>query len=667
MIGPGRFAAFALLALLLLPAPGEASGPEAAGAASEGLLLVQVYANAARDDEYVAIENRGPSPVDLGGWSLTDGEATATFLPGMVVEPGARFVVTRNSTSYREDLLEDPDASYDRGAAPRLAGGTPLLADAGDEILLMEPGGRTADAFVYGDSTYTGPGWGGPAARAMGRGEIAVRARDDGVPRDSDAAADWDGLRDHRLGQSAFGPVLTTTAGGVLGIVSPDDGAGPILSLFAAAESTLDVAAYTFTSETLAGSLAAAAGRGVRVRLLFEGSPVGGSEATRDLAGSLAMEGVHVRSLQGSADVVKRYRYHHAKYAIADGRWVLVGSENYGDSSFPSGEGRGSRGWSVILDDPSIASALGAVFEEDFDPRRRDSVPVPPSLTTNRLPKTTVGPLPPVVPRPPRGARLVIGPDAALDPGGVLDVLASARGSLWVQAYYIEETWRGVPNPFLEAAFDAARRGVDVRILLDGSWTSTADADGNDEAAARINERARREGVSLEVRLVSPYGRVERVHNKGIVADARRVLVSSLNWAHTSATENREIGILLEDEGLAAKFLDALRQDWAMDDGQEFRIRDPWVVAALYVFAGVASAASLRTVRRGPKGLKPGEPMETRVRGRTVLRRRRGEVRVLPPELVAEPRDGPRGRTGDRGGGETARGGLAGPQGDRGP
>lgn len=666
MIGAGRSAALAFLALLLLPVPGEASNHDLADAEGPALLVVEVYANAARDDEFVAIGNRGATPVDLGGWSLTDREATATFPPGMVVEAGARFVVTRNSTSYREDLLEEPDATYDRGAVPKLEGGTPLLADAGDELLLVDPGGGIADAFAYGSSTYAGAGWSGPPARALGRGEVFVRARNDGVPRDTDSASDWDGLRDHRLGQSAFAPGPMTTTGGVLGIVSPDDGAGPILSVFATAQSTLDVAVYTLASETLAGGLAAAAGRGVRVRLLLEGSPAGGSEETRVVAGLLAAQGVHVRSLQGAADVVKRYRYHHAKYAIADGRWVLAGSENYGDSSFPSGEGRGSRGWSVILEDPAIAWALGAVFEEDFDPRRRDTVRMTPSFSAARLPTGPVGPLPPFARAPPRDVRLVIGPDTALDPEGVLGVLVSARESLWIEAYYMEETWRGIPNPFLEAAFDAARRGVDVRILLDGSWTSTeADTEGNDEVASRIDERARREGVSLAVRLVAPYGRVGRVHNKGIVADGRTVLVSSVNWAHTSATENREIGVILEDEALAARFLAALEEDWTLGDGGEFRIEDPWVVAALYLLAAVASAASLRTLRRGPKGLKPGEPMETRVRGRTALRRRRGEVRVLPPELVAEPGDGPGDRPGDRGGGEAPRGRLGGPQGDR--
>ncbi|TLZ80815.1 MAG: lamin tail domain-containing protein, partial [Methanobacteriota archaeon] len=40
--------------------------------ADGGVLLVRVYANAPRDDEFVEIGNRQAVPLDLTGWSLTD-------------------------------------------------------------------------------------------------------------------------------------------------------------------------------------------------------------------------------------------------------------------------------------------------------------------------------------------------------------------------------------------------------------------------------------------------------------------------------------------------------------------------------------------------------------------------------------------------------------------
>src|SRR5207249_1571751 len=68
--------------------------------------------------------------------------------------------------------------------------------------------------------------------------------------------------------------------------------------------------------------------------------------------------------------------------------------------------------------------------------------------------------------------------------------------------------------------------------------------------------------VPLEARLLEPRGAIERLHYKGVVVDGRAVLVSSMNWALGSATENREISVLLEDSEIARRFQDAFDADW---------------------------------------------------------------------------------------------------------
>src|SRR5439155_552575 len=265
------------------------------------------------------------------------------------------------------------------------------------------------------------------------------------------------GLRHHRLGQSAFDPRPMELHGATTGVLSPDAGDLPLLSLLGSARATIEVGVYTFQSERIASVLAAAAEREVHVRVLLDGSPVGGVEEDEHrVVGGLLAAGVEVRWLGGGPDIVKRYRYLHAKYAIVDA------------------------------------------------------------------------------------------PDTSRDPEGILDFFASAKGRLSIDAFYLDELWRDTPNPFLEAAFTAARRGVSVRILLDGSWASVeADSGTNDDVLERINRRATNESVPLEVRLLKPRGPIERLHNKGAVVDGRAVLVSSMNWALGSATENREVGLIV--------------------------------------------------------------------------------------------------------------------------
>ena len=673
-----------LLAFLLASSPLQGRGadgllpplPPAAdpfsGDAGESVLIARVYANTARDDEFIELANAGSAMADLGGWSLTDREDRATFPAATWLASGARLVVTRNATSYAEDERQVATFTYDRGDAPRMEGGVLRLADAGDEVLLCDPSGRVADAYIYGTSAYAGEGWTGPPAAAMGRGEIATRTVTKAGWMDRDQASDWEGFRAYRLGQSAFDPPRLETAAEPVVLVSPDDGRGRLLSFLASSGHSLEVAVYTLTSDAIASVLIDRARSGVRVRVLLEGSPVGGvDDHERELVGALLDAGIEVRSLSGGLNAVKRYRYLHAKYAVVDGSAVLVSSENFGDSGFPGPGQDGNRGWSVIVEDLALARQLWEVFEEDFDPERSDSVP---AAGMRGPPPQAADAMPPWLPAPTSGSRsmqLVVGPDTNLADDGVLGLFASARERIWIQAFYADDSWDGRTNPLLDAAFAAASRGVSVRVLLDGSgWISDEEPTANDALATILNDRARLAAVDLEVRVFSPVGSVERVHNKGAVVDGRAALVSSMNWARGSATENREIGLIVEDPAVASRLEAVFLADWEgrpSSAGGEVAIADPSALLALYAFITAASAASLRKLRRRDKGLKRPRRMVLRDLLRASLRGRHREVRLLPAELVAEPRDGAGGGAGDRARGEEAFGGFGGPQRNRDP
>ena len=153
----------------LLPLPWPASAPFFQSSLPDA-LLVRVYANAARDDEFVEIGNPRPEPVDVSGWSLTDGEGTATFPFDSILPAGGRLFVTRNATSYREDTLEAADFAFEAGETRQMEGGLLRLADAGDEVALIDRGGAVVDVYAWGDSAYAGSGWTGRAAERMGRG-----------------------------------------------------------------------------------------------------------------------------------------------------------------------------------------------------------------------------------------------------------------------------------------------------------------------------------------------------------------------------------------------------------------------------------------------------------------------------------------------------------------
>src|SRR5207247_8811528 len=113
-------------------------------------------------------------------------------------------------------------------------------------------------------------------------------------------------------------------------VLSPDEGDGPLIGFLSTADRTIDVSIYTFTSERIASVLGVAARRGVRVRVLLDGGPLGGIDSDEhNVSRGLAAAGVDVRWMTGGKDSVKRYRFVHAKYELDAMRATWITSLNF--------------------------------------------------------------------------------------------------------------------------------------------------------------------------------------------------------------------------------------------------------------------------------------------------------------------------------------------------
>jgi hypothetical protein len=128
--------------------------------------------------------------------------------------------------------------------------------------------------------------------------------------------------------------------------------------------------------------------------------------------------------------------------------------------------------------------------------------------------------------------------------------------------------WGPFRNVFLDELVAGARRGVEVRLLLDASWFNADEDDpiDNDDTVLYLNTIAANEVLDLQAKLVDleVHG-LTQLHTKGFVVDARTVLVSSVNWNRNSPTANREAGLLVESEAVAAYFEDVFAWDWKDD------------------------------------------------------------------------------------------------------
>ena len=73
---------------------------------------------------------------------------------------------------------------------------------------------------------------------------------------------------------------------------------------------------------------------------------------------------------------------------------------------------------------------------------------------------------------------------------------------------------------------------------------------------------------------------IVKLHNKGAIIDGSSVLVGSMNWGSSAALRNREIGVLIHHEGLAADYSASYEEDWnrldSTTDSYGYLLPDQW-------------------------------------------------------------------------------------------
>lgn len=523
-------------------------------------------------DEFFALSGEGP----LAGVAVTDHEGTAAFPSGS--SGHGRVVVARNGSAYALVHGALPDFELqDVSAAPGMLTTKDVrLGNDRDELVLLVNGAET-DRVA----------WPGDVVPRQGQ----VHFREEGV---------WD-PRVLMIGQSRFEPITVANVSGTA-FVAPDCSSDVLGDLVASAAASVRLNAYELTDTVLADALVAACDRGVAVTVLAQGAPVGGVPSGEwPVLGRLLEAGAEVRFMATDEDAHARYRHDHAKYMVVDDRWTLVTTENWKPAAFPPVGRQGNRGWGVVLDDLNIAAYFTEVFETDLSGRDVHPVTtVKPGAVETPSDRAYVTRFTPA-PFSDATVTTVLAPDTA---GEVEALVQSATTSVRIEQAYITNESGTRLQRYLAAAVDAARRGVEVRVLLDGAWFNTEDEADNDEQVRLINRIADAEGLPLEARLIDLDAHdLTKVHTKGVVVDGRRVLVSSINWNEASPSFNREAGVIVDDPGAAAYFAAAFDADWDTGAGGSAAVAGRGIdwfrlgVAALVLV--VIAAALLRRKRRG--------------------------------------------------------------------
>jgi phosphatidylserine/phosphatidylglycerophosphate/cardiolipin synthase-like enzyme len=482
-------------------------------------------------DEYLVLSGNG----FLDNITITDNHGGFRFQPGTIIR--GSLTIARSAQAYNQSHGRLPDFEWlDYSPdVPNVINGDPLrMANTGDELVLYE--NNTALQKIS---------WPGDVKPREGQ----VHFLENGI---------WD-RRVLMIGQSRFTTEVFRNVS-VTTFVSPDCSNEIFEEAMNRASDTIFVNMYEFSSPSLGASLAAAKGRGVDVRVLIEGGPVGGiSSSEKSLVWAVNRSGIPVLSMISSKTEHAPYRYDHAKYVIIDNSSLLLTSENFKNSGLPPKGMSGNRGWGVHIRDPGLAGYFTGVFITDT--RSRSVVPYT-GIPGDPEPAPSATHIAEFHPVKFEGATVipVIAPDTSYQIGDLLD---SARTSIEIEQAYIKNETPNTLNPYLSAAINASRRGVHVRVLLDSYWYNVEGPNDNDEMASLINRIGAAEHIPLEAKCIDlSVSPVEKIHNKGVVVDDERVLVSSINWNSNSPNFNREAGVIIDHPGVARYFREVFDDDW---------------------------------------------------------------------------------------------------------
>ena len=290
------------------------------------------------------------------------------------------------------------------------------------------------------------------------------------------------------------------------------------------------------TGRRFAGALAERARAGVSVRVLYDA--FGSLGTSRGYWRGLAQAGAEVRAFH---PIVSRYplqfiQRDHRKLLVTDGIHAMVGGLCIGDewAGDPARRRRPWRDTMVHVCGPA-AAALDRAFGRIWG---RVGEPLPAGeLTADPAPcgSSTVR----VVEGAPRRARVY----------RTVELLAaSAAERLWITDAYLI-----APAPLYAGLLDAAKGGVDVRILVPG----TSDL----PVLRNFTRIGYRELLRAGVRIFEYQGPM--VHAKTMLVDRRWARVGSTNLNVSSLLTNYELDLVAECEELAEELAAQFRRDLA--------------------------------------------------------------------------------------------------------
>ncbi len=315
----------------------------------------------------------------------------------------------------------------------------------------------------------------------------------------------------------------TTTSGAGIGsgsqglqiFVEPAAGDQVITNAISSAKKSVWLEMYLLTDRKIINALEEDAHNGIDVRVMLEPHPYGGgSVSPRETLDKLKAAGVKA---QGTSPA---FALTHEKGMIIDGNTAYIMTSNFTLAALGGNGSTKNREYGIIDTNQQEVQAVTNIFNADWNQTNAQF----------------------------NDPNLVVSPvDSRTD---FVSLINSAQKSLSIEAEEMQD------SSIEQAIVNAARRGVQVQVILPSASSSSSDSTGDSNGAGI--KSIKRGGV--QVKEDHKY----YMHAKIIIVDGHKAFVGSENISTSSLDKNRELGIVVADQNVLSTLQQTFQQDWSI-------------------------------------------------------------------------------------------------------
>jgi len=358
---------------------------------------------------------------------------------------------------------------------------------------------------------------------------------------------------------------------------SPDSTYAVTKRLLDGAQKEIVIGIYDFSANYMSDILLNAMQRGVKVTLKLDID----SDGEKKIFNQLQKFGCKtVEAPSCASKIISYFPSSHEKVIVIDKTWTLVQSGNYSKNSIPLNEKdggekesfvKGNRDMGVAIKSKPLADFFLNVLQKDIKLQlnatrleqliKDTKVPsspflvefVPKQIPTQLFPSKLFNPKKKIKVTP------VLTPDNYMDI--IPFLLEGAKKSILIENQYIKSSQSEVSK--LLAAIKTAltnNPSLDVRIILGKLF----DKDDYDKEVKNIANISKAFGLKLStnIRYIDTK-RFIHCHNKLLIVDNMKVLISSQNWSNSGVDKNREAGLLIDYPELTKYYSKIFESDWS--------------------------------------------------------------------------------------------------------